>query len=141
MKVTEEQQRQMQHTAAVEVGETAMKQARPSVLYRPALVFRDGNWMAILGDDPAIHLTGIGDSPAAAMENFDVLFMLAARPLGAPEPHPDEGMHRPTLDAVIEALSAPCPTPSRSTPLLGNAAVVEWAQHRMIERVKSLMTG
>lgn len=131
----------MRHAAAVEAGEAAMKQARPSVLYRPALVFRDGNWMAILGDDPTIHLAALGATPAAAMESFDILFGLAVRPLGAPEPHPDEGMHRPTLDAVIEALSAPCPTPSRSTPLLGNAAVVEWAQHRMIERVKSLMTG
>lgn len=45
---------------------------RPSVLYRPKLS-QDGNaWIALYGDNIAVGVVGVGDSPAEAMSAFDV---------------------------------------------------------------------
>jgi hypothetical protein len=49
----------------------AYEQQRPSVLFRPTLS-QDGNaWLAIYGDLPT-GVVGSGDTPAAAMESFDL---------------------------------------------------------------------
>ena len=44
---------------------------RPSAVYRPDLM-RDGNqWCALYGADLQVGVAGFGDSPAAAMWDFD----------------------------------------------------------------------
>ena len=48
----------------------AYQHARPSAVYRPALM-QDGNaWLAIYGDLPT-GVSGCGDSPESAMADFD----------------------------------------------------------------------
>ena len=48
----------------------AWEMQRPSVLFKPVLT-QDGNaWLAIYGDLP-IGVVGTGDTPAAAMADFD----------------------------------------------------------------------
>lgn len=44
---------------------------RPSVIFKPTIT-QDGNaWIALLGDDLAVGVVGCGDSPEAAMRDFD----------------------------------------------------------------------
>lgn len=44
---------------------------RPSVMFKPTIT-QDGNaWIALLGDDLAVGVVGSGDSPEAAMRDFD----------------------------------------------------------------------
>ncbi|MCO5781776.1 hypothetical protein [Citrobacter meridianamericanus] len=50
--------------------EYTSEQARPCVVFKPTLS-QDGNaWLAIFGDLPT-GVVGVGDSPAAAMYDFD----------------------------------------------------------------------
>lgn len=61
------------HSAMVaeEFKNAAYEQMRPSVLFRPR-VFVDGNqWCALYGKNLQDGVSGFGDSPAAAMQNFD----------------------------------------------------------------------
>lgn len=44
---------------------------RPSVLYRPKLSLDGNQWIAIYGDNIQEGVVGCGDSPAAAMLDFD----------------------------------------------------------------------
>lgn len=63
------------HTVAMlssDFQTVAYEMQRPSVLFRPALA-KDGNqWCALYGDDLQSGVCGFGDTPAHAMENFDV---------------------------------------------------------------------
>jgi hypothetical protein len=53
-----------------EIYAVAAEMVRPSVLYRPELL-QDGNaWLAMYGDLPT-GCVGTGDTPAAAMADFD----------------------------------------------------------------------
>lgn len=57
--------------AAESIRQTTGEYERPSVLYRPKLA-PDGNmWIALYGDNLQEGVVGIGDSPDAAMRNFD----------------------------------------------------------------------
>lgn len=57
----------------------AVEMQRPSVLYGPVLR-RDGNqWCALYGDLPN-GVAGFGDSPAAAMRDFDNAWQKAIAP-------------------------------------------------------------
>lgn len=49
----------------------ALEQQRPSVLYRPAISIDGSQWCALYGDNLQDGVAGFGDSPAAAMEDFD----------------------------------------------------------------------
>jgi len=44
---------------------------RPSVLYRPAISIDGNKWCALYGDNLQEGVAGFGDSPAAAMTDFD----------------------------------------------------------------------
>jgi hypothetical protein len=56
--------------AQEQIGIVGYEMARPSVLFRPELT-QDGNaWLAIYGDLPT-GCVGVGDTPAAAMADFD----------------------------------------------------------------------
>lgn len=44
---------------------------RPSVLYRPAISLDGNKWCALYGDDLVCGVSGFGDSPDAAMRDFD----------------------------------------------------------------------
>ena len=47
---------------------------RPSVVFRPSLS-KDGTaWCALLGENIQTGCCGFGDSPAAAMQAFDIAF-------------------------------------------------------------------
>lgn len=49
----------------------AAEQARPSVLFKPK-IYMDGNaWCALYGEDLQNGVAGSGDSPDAAMRDFD----------------------------------------------------------------------
>ncbi len=55
----------------------ASEYMRPSAVYRPTII-QDGNaWLAILGDLPT-GVVGCGDTPAAAMADFDAEFQKKA---------------------------------------------------------------
>lgn len=62
------------HAAQMASGvwqEAAYEHARPSVLFRPALV-KDGNqWCALYGANLQEGVAGFGDTPDAAMREFD----------------------------------------------------------------------
>lgn len=45
---------------------------RPSVLFRPSLSLDGNSWIALLGDNLQSGCVGVGDSPDAAMCDFDV---------------------------------------------------------------------
>ena len=44
---------------------------RPSAVYRPVLSLYDGKWFALYGEDNKTGCVGTGDSPDAAMWDFD----------------------------------------------------------------------
>lgn len=54
--------------AGYDVG-TAM--TRPSVLYRPRIFINGGMWCALYGENVQDGVAGFGNSPEAAMANFD----------------------------------------------------------------------
>ena len=49
----------------------AQSQQLPSVLYRPRLMADGDMWCAIYGDDLQTGVAGFGETPAAAMYEFD----------------------------------------------------------------------
>lgn len=51
--------------------EAAYDHCRPSVLYRPALSIDGNKWCALYGDNLQDGVAGFGDSPDAAMRDFD----------------------------------------------------------------------
>lgn len=62
---------QQMQSVSFEWQTAAHEQQRPSVLMRPAIK-RDGNqWCALYGDNLQDGVAGFGDSPAAAMYDFD----------------------------------------------------------------------
>ena len=60
---------------------TADEQRRPSVIFRPALSIDGNQWCALYGDNLQDGVAGFGNSPSAAMHDFDRNWMtnLAAR--------------------------------------------------------------
>jgi len=61
------------HMAGVaqEFTNAAWEQTRPSVLYKPCLSLDGDQWCALYGDNLQDGLAGFGDSPEAAMADFD----------------------------------------------------------------------
>ena len=57
--------------AASTFSESALELQRPSVLYRPALAIDGNMWEAMYGVNPMEGVCGYGESPAAAMLDFD----------------------------------------------------------------------
>lgn len=50
---------------------SAYEMQRPSVLFRPALSIDGSKWCALYGADLQAGVAGFGDSPDAAMRDFD----------------------------------------------------------------------
>ena|ERR1700688_1703603 len=50
---------------------TAYEMRRPSVLYRPTVAPDGSKWCALYGPDIMGGVCGFGDTPAAAMDDFD----------------------------------------------------------------------
>lgn len=48
-----------------------LRQDRPSVLFRPHLSIDGNQWCALYGDNLQDGVAGFGDSPEAAMRDFD----------------------------------------------------------------------
>jgi hypothetical protein len=44
---------------------------RPAVLFRPSVYADGGQWCALYGDDIQIGVSGFGETPEAAMADFD----------------------------------------------------------------------
>jgi hypothetical protein len=65
------------------VETAAYEQKRPSVLYRPTLMADGTMWCALLGDDLQIGVAGFGETPAKAMEAFDLAFLNERTPAAA----------------------------------------------------------
>lgn len=61
------------HMACVaqEYQSAAYEQQRPSVLMRPAISIDGDQWCALYGDNLQDGVAGFGDSPDAAMRDFD----------------------------------------------------------------------
>lgn len=71
-----------EYAQAADAHRVAGEQAqRPSVLYRPGLSIDGNQWCALYGENLQDGVTGFGDSPAAAMLDFDANWnqSLAAR--------------------------------------------------------------
>lgn len=49
-----------------------MEHIRPSVLFKPQLSLDGNKWCALFGDNLQDGVAGFGDSPALAMNAFDV---------------------------------------------------------------------
>lgn len=58
-------------SVAREYQDTAWEQQRPSVLMKPALKIDGNMWCALYGDNLQDGVAGFGESPSAAMDNFD----------------------------------------------------------------------
>ncbi len=50
---------------------TADEQRRPSVIFRPSLSIDGNQWRALYGDNLQDGVAGFGNSPSAAMHDFD----------------------------------------------------------------------
>jgi len=57
----------IQQNASAEI----LKYGTPSVIYRPSLSVDGGKWCALYGDNLQDGVAGFGDTPEAAMEEFD----------------------------------------------------------------------
>lgn len=57
--------------AGSEIEYAASRYTLPSVLYRPALSIEGNQWCALYGENLQDGVAGFGDSPAAAMADFD----------------------------------------------------------------------
>jgi hypothetical protein len=61
--------------AAITITEEAVRaadaHAAPSAVYRPALSIDGNQWCALYGDNLQDGVAGFGDTPAAAMREFD----------------------------------------------------------------------
>jgi hypothetical protein len=57
--------------AGVGVQVAAAQYERPSVLYRPSLSIDGNQWCALYGENMQDGVSGFGDSPSAAMWDFD----------------------------------------------------------------------
>ena len=55
----------------------ALEAVRPSVLFRPAVSIDGDQWCALYGQDLQSGVAGFGDSPAAAMLDFDANWNLS----------------------------------------------------------------
>ncbi|WP_368647923.1 hypothetical protein [Castellaniella ginsengisoli] len=72
-----------EYTAAADAQRVAaLEGMRPCVLYRPRLSVDGDQWCALYGEDLQSGVAGFGDSPAAAMLDFDANW---GRPLAARE--------------------------------------------------------
>ena len=49
----------------------AQDQRKPSVLFRPSIYIDGNQWCALYGKNIQCGVSGFGDSPAEAMEDFD----------------------------------------------------------------------
>lgn len=56
---------------AQEFAITADDQRRPSVMFRPRLSIDGNQWCALYGDNLQDGVAGFGNSPSAAMHDFD----------------------------------------------------------------------
>jgi len=64
--------------ACYEMQNAAIEHSRPCVVFKPTLN-QDGNaWVAVYGDLPT-GVVGCGDSPAEAMNDFDVAWYKSAK--------------------------------------------------------------
>lgn len=58
-------------SAAAQHEAAALEAQRPSVLWRPSVSIDGNKWCALYGDNLQDGVAGFGDSPAAAMVDFD----------------------------------------------------------------------
>lgn len=56
------------------VANVASEYTRPSVVFRPLLRIDGNQWCALYGDNLQDGIAGFGDSPDAAMRDFDRLW-------------------------------------------------------------------
>ena len=56
---------------AHEFERAAYEQQRPSAIYRPSISIDGNQWCALYGDNLQDGVAGFGDSPEAAMQDFD----------------------------------------------------------------------
>jgi hypothetical protein len=61
----------------------AHEMQRPSVLYRPTISADGTAWCALLGDNLQEGVAGFGDTPDAAMRDFDIVFWKSPTPTAA----------------------------------------------------------
>lgn len=59
------------HMIGVAWQEAAWAAASPSAIYRPRIAIDGNQWCALYGDNIQDGVAGFGDSPAAAMADFD----------------------------------------------------------------------
>ena len=65
------------YMAQVAAEQAACEAIRPCVLFRPQIIQDGDSWLAILGDLPT-GVVGCGDTPVAAMADFDRAFQAKA---------------------------------------------------------------
>ena len=53
------------------IHETFSQYERPSIMFRPTLTADGAQWCALYGDDLQVGVAGFGDTPEAAMREFD----------------------------------------------------------------------
>lgn len=75
-----------QYNAAVEAQITEAERRAPHVLFRPRLSIDGNQWCALYGDNLQDGVAGFGDSPEAAMADFDKAWRT---PIAAHQPAKD----------------------------------------------------
>lgn len=71
------------HTVAIIQQEfciAATEMARPSAIYRPALMTDGTAWCALYGENIQVGVAGFGDTPDKAMQAFDQAWMKEKTP-------------------------------------------------------------
>lgn len=64
----------------ITIQEAATEYGRPSVVFRPKLFLDGGQYCALYGDDLQNGCAGFGETPAAAMLDFDVQWFKGKAP-------------------------------------------------------------
>lgn len=65
----------------------AYEHMRPSAVYRPSLSIDGDKWCALYGEDLISGVCAFGDTPAAAMRQFDVEWLNARPAVNGEAPH------------------------------------------------------
>ena len=91
---------------SAEFIEASEEHCRPSVLYRPQLTIDGNQYCALYGENLQDGIAGFGDSPNAAMRDFDKAWNKKLTTAQEPSPNLGEAMGMSGVLSDLDSLSA-----------------------------------
>jgi hypothetical protein len=123
--------------------EAAWAAASPSAIYRPRIAIDGNQWCALYGDNIQEGVAGFGDSPAAAMADFDRNWLTSLAAAQQPSPRESDMAEKMTLTEVRDAMSVKLESffPARDDEVKSwmDAIAAHIAQHADLEESNKLL--